>query len=167
MARFLQGVAEYLAPVLRESHFVEKGVLTPEEFVLAGDNLVFKCPTWEWSVSSRWPCVLHRRRRRVFSSPLCLLVHAGAPERREARSRTCRRRSSSSSRVEVKLQLTSLRVRPYLACVVCVLPCDLHVNIYSYSCALAACASLFPSRLQCRVRGACLRWTPRTLRRRR
>lgn len=47
-ARFLHGVAEYLMPVLKESAFAEKGVLTPEEFVIAGDNLVFKCPTWEW-----------------------------------------------------------------------------------------------------------------------
>ena len=29
--------------------FHEKGVLTPEEFVAAGDLLVFKCPTWSWS----------------------------------------------------------------------------------------------------------------------
>ena len=35
-------------PVLKESQFAEKGVLTPEEFVVAGDNLVYKCPTWEW-----------------------------------------------------------------------------------------------------------------------
>ncbi|XP_024545006.1 autophagy-related protein 3 isoform X2 [Selaginella moellendorffii] len=30
------------------SAFVEKGVLTPAEFVQAGDNLVAKCPTWSW-----------------------------------------------------------------------------------------------------------------------
>ena len=47
-ARLLQGFAEYLAPVLKQSQFAEKGVLTPEEFVAAGDNLVAKCPTWEW-----------------------------------------------------------------------------------------------------------------------
>jgi ubiquitin-like-conjugating enzyme ATG3 len=47
-ARFLHGVAEYFMPVLKESAFNEKGILTPEEFVIAGDNLVFKCPTWEW-----------------------------------------------------------------------------------------------------------------------
>ena len=32
--------------VLTESQFLEKGVLTPEEFVLAGDQLTQKCPTW-------------------------------------------------------------------------------------------------------------------------
>jgi len=36
-----------LMGTLKESKFFEKGVLTPEEFVLAGDNLTHKCPTWE------------------------------------------------------------------------------------------------------------------------
>ena len=41
---------EYLAPVLRDSKFKESGVLTPEEFIAAGDQLVFRCPTWSWYV---------------------------------------------------------------------------------------------------------------------
>jgi hypothetical protein len=60
-ARVLYGLAEFLAPVLKQSQFTEKGVLTPEEFVLAGDNLVYKCPTWEWCVdgtSLRVVCAL-------------------------------------------------------------------------------------------------------------
>ncbi|KAI8998113.1 autophagocytosis associated protein [Gaertneriomyces semiglobifer] len=40
---------EYLNPLLKTSKFHETGVLTPEEFVLAGDYLVQKCPTWAWS----------------------------------------------------------------------------------------------------------------------
>ncbi|KAI8617628.1 autophagocytosis associated protein [Chytriomyces sp. MP71] len=40
---------EYLNPLLKESKFKETGVLTPEEFVLAGDFLVYKCPTWAWA----------------------------------------------------------------------------------------------------------------------
>ncbi|KAI9356214.1 autophagocytosis protein [Zopfochytrium polystomum] len=40
---------EYVSPVLRDSKFKETGVLTPEEFVLAGDFLVYKCPTWSWA----------------------------------------------------------------------------------------------------------------------
>ncbi|KAH8552087.1 autophagocytosis protein [Umbelopsis sp. PMI_123] len=41
-------VREYLAPVLKNSKFKETGCITPEEFVAAGDFLVYKCPTWSW-----------------------------------------------------------------------------------------------------------------------
>eukprot|EP01105_Mastigella_eilhardi_P007119 TRINITY_DN1856_c0_g1_i2.p2 TRINITY_DN1856_c0_g1~~TRINITY_DN1856_c0_g1_i2.p2 ORF type:complete len:245 (-),score=74.95 TRINITY_DN1856_c0_g1_i2:379-1113(-) len=37
-----------LMPTLGASKFVEEGVLTPDEFVLAGDLLVAKCKTWSW-----------------------------------------------------------------------------------------------------------------------
>mmetsp|Transcript_10693 Transcript_10693/g.22221 ORF Transcript_10693/g.22221 Transcript_10693/m.22221 type:complete len:321 (+) Transcript_10693:39-1001(+) len=49
----LRSVREWAYPQLTESAFLEKGVLTPEEFVNAGDELVFRCPTWEWATSSK------------------------------------------------------------------------------------------------------------------
>ncbi|VDL77059.1 unnamed protein product [Nippostrongylus brasiliensis] len=42
-------VGEMFTPVLKESKFRETGVLTPEEFVAAGDHLVHQCSTWKWS----------------------------------------------------------------------------------------------------------------------
>jgi len=35
-------------PVRKDSAFKEKGVLSPEEFVAAGDRLTRACPTWTW-----------------------------------------------------------------------------------------------------------------------
>lgn len=39
---------EYLSPVLKDSKFKESGRITPDEFVAAGDYLVYKFPTWQW-----------------------------------------------------------------------------------------------------------------------
>ncbi|VFQ99578.1 unnamed protein product [Cuscuta campestris] len=33
-----------------ESAFKERGVLSVNEFILAGDNPVSKCPTWTWEL---------------------------------------------------------------------------------------------------------------------
>ena len=44
----LKSAREYLTPTLKSSAFLTRGVLTPEEFVAAGDELVYKCPTWTW-----------------------------------------------------------------------------------------------------------------------
>ena len=47
-----RGVAKKFMGVLKESKFYEEGVLTPEEFVKAGDFLTSKCPTWKWCSSN-------------------------------------------------------------------------------------------------------------------
>ncbi|KNC80084.1 hypothetical protein SARC_07554 [Sphaeroforma arctica JP610] len=49
MQSFLHSLGESITPVLKNSKFKETGVLTPEEFVAAGDFLVYKCPTWSWA----------------------------------------------------------------------------------------------------------------------
>lgn len=46
--RLFKSTREYFTPVLTETAFHEKGMLTPEEFVKAGDQLVRNCPSWKW-----------------------------------------------------------------------------------------------------------------------
>lgn len=43
-----RSVYSYLKPVSNVSSFFEKGILTPQEFVDAGDYLVHKFKTWKW-----------------------------------------------------------------------------------------------------------------------
>ncbi|CAN6912691.1 unnamed protein product [Brassica oleracea var. botrytis] len=43
-----KGTVERFTGPRTTSAFKEKGVLSVSEFVLAGDNLVSKCPTWSW-----------------------------------------------------------------------------------------------------------------------
>lgn len=45
----LSSLREYITPVSHVSTFRETGEITPEEFVLAGDYLVYKFPTWSWA----------------------------------------------------------------------------------------------------------------------
>merc|ERR1719499_2837203 len=51
-----KSAAEQIIPVLKESAFEEKGVLTPGEFVEAGEQLIFKCPTWSWHAGDKGKC---------------------------------------------------------------------------------------------------------------
>ncbi|EYU20206.1 hypothetical protein MIMGU_mgv1a007075mg [Erythranthe guttata] len=43
-----KGTVERMTSPRTVSAFKEKGVLSINEFILAGDNLVSKCPTWSW-----------------------------------------------------------------------------------------------------------------------
>uniref|UniRef100_A0A0E0IWH0 Autophagy-related protein 3 n=1 Tax=Oryza nivara TaxID=4536 RepID=A0A0E0IWH0_ORYNI len=43
-----KGTVERVTGPRTVSAFLEKGVLSVPEFILAGDNLVSKCPTWSW-----------------------------------------------------------------------------------------------------------------------
>ncbi|XP_043213068.1 ubiquitin-like-conjugating enzyme ATG3 [Amphibalanus amphitrite] len=47
------GFAEQVTPLLTESCFRERGMLTPEEFVECGDQLVHSCPTWAWAAGEK------------------------------------------------------------------------------------------------------------------
>ena len=44
----LSSLREYLTPINHNSNFVTTGEISPEEFVKAGDYLVYKFPTWQW-----------------------------------------------------------------------------------------------------------------------
>ncbi|ODV90016.1 hypothetical protein CANCADRAFT_25863 [Tortispora caseinolytica NRRL Y-17796] len=44
----ISALREYLTPVSTVSTYQKTGEITPEEFVAAGDFLVYKFPTWEW-----------------------------------------------------------------------------------------------------------------------
>lgn len=52
-ASTFRNLREQLAPIPKTSAFSEKGTLTPEEFVAAGDLLVAKCPTWQWAAGEK------------------------------------------------------------------------------------------------------------------
>ena len=47
-----RGVVNIFSGVNKESKFESDGTLTPDEFVKAGDQLVFKFPTWKWSAAT-------------------------------------------------------------------------------------------------------------------
>ena len=44
----LSSLREYLTPINHNSNFLTTGEISPEEFVKAGDYLVYKFPTWQW-----------------------------------------------------------------------------------------------------------------------
>ena len=60
---------KYFSP--QDSKFKESGMITPEEFVAAGDYLVYHCPTWSWWVQTNYifSCVYYK-----FLRPLCCIL---------------------------------------------------------------------------------------------
>lgn len=44
-----RGVVSMFSSVSKESKFESSGTLTAEEFITAGDQLVYKFPTWQWA----------------------------------------------------------------------------------------------------------------------
>ena len=49
----MNNVLSGVIPTLKESCFETHGMLTPDDFLLAGDNLVTKCGTWSWSSGNK------------------------------------------------------------------------------------------------------------------
>lgn len=48
----IDALRDRYAPISHTSTFRNTGQITPEEFLLAGDYLVYKFPTWSWSDAS-------------------------------------------------------------------------------------------------------------------
>mmetsp|Transcript_2151 Transcript_2151/g.3487 ORF Transcript_2151/g.3487 Transcript_2151/m.3487 type:complete len:308 (+) Transcript_2151:85-1008(+) len=69
---FKKAVETVTSP-LSTSHFEDKKVLTPEEFVKAGDYLVRACPTWSWESGDV------KKRRSYFPPDKQYLVTRGVP----------------------------------------------------------------------------------------
>lgn len=65
--------AEAVLPPLATSQFEEKKVLTPQEFVVAGDYLVRACPTWKWEAGDA------SKARNYFPQDKQYLVTRGVP----------------------------------------------------------------------------------------
>lgn len=53
ISRNYGNIREYLTPVLENTNFINKGVLTPDEFVKSGDHLISISPQWEWQSSDK------------------------------------------------------------------------------------------------------------------
>jgi len=73
-------VRESIFPVLKESKFKEHGRITPEEFVAAGDFLVYKFPVWSWEKGDA------TKTRDFLPTDKQYLVTRGVPSLRRATS---------------------------------------------------------------------------------
>lgn len=77
---------EYLTPVRHESTFATSGEITPEEFVLAGDYLVHRFPTWQWAPAAegKQRDFLPADKQVLMTKRVPLYVRAGAYVQDEA-----------------------------------------------------------------------------------
>jgi len=66
MKSTLINIARDVTPILSETKFREKGVLTPAEFVAAGDFLVHHCPTWKWGTGDESKAKSHLPKDKQF-----------------------------------------------------------------------------------------------------
>ncbi|CAA7026943.1 unnamed protein product [Microthlaspi erraticum] len=82
-----KGAVERITGPRTVSAFKEKGVLSVSEFVLAGDNLVSKCPTWSWESgdpSKRKPYLPSDKQFLITRNVPCLRRAASVAEDYEA-----------------------------------------------------------------------------------
>ncbi|XP_006837301.2 autophagy-related protein 3 isoform X1 [Amborella trichopoda] len=82
-----KGAMERFTPPRTVSAFKEKGVLSVDEFVLAGDNLVAKCPTWSWEAgdsSKRKPFLPANKQFLITRNVPCLRRASAIEEEYEA-----------------------------------------------------------------------------------
>lgn len=82
-----KGTVERITGPRTISAFKEKGVLSVSEFVLAGDNLVSKCPTWSWEsgdASKRKPYLPSDKQFLITRNVPCLRRAASVAEDYEA-----------------------------------------------------------------------------------
>ncbi|KAJ8752879.1 hypothetical protein K2173_008614 [Erythroxylum novogranatense] len=82
-----KGTVERITGPRTVSAFKEKGVLSVSEFVIAGDNLVAKCPTWSWESgepSKRKPYLPADKQLLITRNVPCLRRAASVEEEYEA-----------------------------------------------------------------------------------
>ncbi|KAJ7003804.1 hypothetical protein NC653_008876 [Populus alba x Populus x berolinensis] len=82
-----KGTVERITGPRTVSAFKEKGVLSVSEFILAGDNLVSKCPTWSWESgepSKRKPYLPAEKQFLITRNVPCLRRAASVEEEYEA-----------------------------------------------------------------------------------
>ena len=80
LGNMYRSVAKAFKTLPIDSAFLEKGTLTPVEFLEAGEHLVHRCPTWSWSTSTPGCEQKHLPPDKQF------LITRGVPCRRRVRN---------------------------------------------------------------------------------